>query len=115
MVEIECPLGVLIAAVPKDVEPAEGAEVTLLIDEKGIEMRDSPSGEISDVNQFHGVVTERVFLGAEYELRVRAGQADLYYRVSPETLAGKVEPGEDVAFAIDPEAIRFLGGGAVAS
>ena len=115
MVEIECPLGVLIAAVPKDVEPAEGAEVTLLIDEKGIEMRDSPSGEISDVNQFHGVVTERVFLGAEFELRVRAGQADLYYRVSPETLAGKVEPGEDVAFAIDPEAIRFLGGGAVAS
>ena len=115
MVEIECSLGVLLAAAPEDFEAAEGAEVTLLIDEKGIEMRDASSSGTSKVNSFQGVVMERVFLGAEYELRVRTGQGELYCRVSPATLTGKVEPGQHVAFAIDPEAIRFLGGGAVAS
>ena len=115
MVEIECSLGVLFAAAPGDFDAAEGAEVTLLIDEKGIEMRDASSSGTSEGNSFQGVVTESVFRGAEYELTVRAGQGELYFLFSPATVIGKVEPGQRVAFAIDPEAIRFLGGAAVAS
>ena len=108
MAEIECPLGVLFAATPKGLQIDVGAEVMLLVDEKGIALCDSFSDEASKPNSFQGVVAERVFRGAEYELRVGVGQGELYCLVSPHAGIGMVQPGQDVEIAVDPSAIRFL-------
>ena len=110
VVEIECSLGVLFADTPRDLELAEGAEVMLLIDEKGIALYDPSSGGASKTNSFLGVTEERVFRGAEYELRLRVGRGELYCLASPDAVTGMVQPSQDVAFTIDPGAIRFLGG-----
>ena len=115
MVEIRCSLGVLLAASPRNLELAEGADVVFLIDEKGITMCDPTAGEAQMSNSFMGVATERVFRGAAYELRVRVGQGVLYCLASPDDVARMVQPGRDVGLVIDPKAIKFLGATATAS
>jgi ABC-type Fe3+/spermidine/putrescine transport system ATPase subunit len=111
-VEVQCSLGILSATAPPDSDMAKGAEVAFFIDENGIAIGESSSGTATTTNSFKGVVTERVFRGAEYELRVQSGQGELYCLTSPDGAKGTVEPGQDVSFVIDPKAIRFLGGAA---
>ena len=110
MLEIESSVGVLSVAKPPDMETAEGAELMLLIDEKGIAMSDLPSGEAATTNSLQGVITERVFRGDGYELRVQVGQGELYCHASADAVTDQVQPGRHMVVAIDPTAIRFLGG-----
>ena len=110
MLEIECFIGVLTVAKPPDLETAAGAELMLLIDEKGIAMSDLPSGGTWTSNSLQGVISERVFRGDGYELRVQVGQGELYCHASADAVTDLVRPGQHVAVAIDPTAIRFLGG-----
>ena len=110
MLEIECSVGVLSVAKTPDLETARGAELMLLIDEKGIAMSDFASGEAATRNSLQGVITEKVFRGDGYELRVQVGQGELYCHASAAAVTDLVRPGQNVAVAIDPKAIRFLGG-----
>ncbi len=110
MLEIECFIGVLTVAKPPDLKTAAGAELMLLIDEKGIAMSDLPSDGTGTRNSFQGVISERVFRGDGYELRVQVGQGELYCHASADAVTDLVRPGQHVAVAIDPAAIRFLGG-----
>ena len=110
MVEIECSLGVLSVAKPPDLETAEGAELTLLIDEKGIQMSEAPSSEGTKSISLQGAIGERMFRGDGYELRVQVGRGELYCHVSADAVTDLARPGRHVAIAIDPTAIRFLGG-----
>ena len=111
MLEIECSLGTLSVAKPPVLETAKGAELLLLIDEKGIAMSALPSGESATGNSLQGVVTERVFRGDGYELRVQVGQGVLYCFASTNAVRDLARTGQHVAVSIDPTAIRFLGGG----
>ena len=109
MLEIDCSVGVLSVAKPPDLETAGGAELMLLIDEKGIAMSGIPLGETATSNLLQGMITERVFRGDGYELRVQVGQGELYCHASAAAVADLVQPGQHVEVAIDPKAIRFLG------
>ena len=109
-VEIECSIGVLSVAKPSDLETAVGAELMLLIDEKGIQISEAPSSEAAKSNSFAGAITERVFRGEGYELKVQVGRGDLYCHTSADSITELVRPGQQVGVAIDPTAIRFLGG-----
>ena len=110
MLEVECSVGVLSVAKPPGLETAEGAEVVLLIDEKGIQTSEASSSEATDSISLRGVITERVFRGDGYELRVQVGGGELYCYTSADVDADPVRPGRDVTVAIDPTTIRFLGG-----
>lgn len=110
MLEIECSVGVVSVAKPPDLETAGAAELLLLIDEKGISISGFPSGEAATRNSFQGVITERVFRGDGYELRVQVGQGELYCQASVGAVNDLTRPGQHVALSIDPTAIRFLGG-----
>ena len=109
MLDIECSVGVLSVAKPPDLETAVGAKLMLLIDEKGIEMSGLPLGEAATNNSLQGVITERVFRGDGYELRVQVGQGELYCHASADAVTDLVRPGHHVTVAIDPTRIRFLG------
>ena len=110
VVKVECALGVLFAAIQDDLKVAEGAEVTLLIDERGIATYDPPGSAIPKSNSFQGMVTERVFRGAGYELKVSTGPVELYCLTSTDAVNGTVRRGREVELVIDPNAIKFLGG-----
>ena len=110
ILEIECSVGVLSVAKPPDLETAEGAALMLLIDEKGIAMSGLPSSGAATGNSLQGVISERVFRGDGYELKVQVGQGELYCRASADAVTVLVQPGQHVVVAIDPAAIRFLGG-----
>ena len=110
ILKIECSVGVLSVAKPPGLETAKGTELMLLIDEKGIAISDVGSGEAATSNSLHGVIKERVFRGDGYELRVQVGQGQLYCHTSADAVTGLARPGQRVAMAIDPTAIRFLGG-----
>ena len=108
--EIECSVGVLSAARPPGLEAGGGADLMLLIDEKGISLAGLPSGSAAATNSLQGVITERVFRGDGYELKVQVGHGELYCHASADAVTDLVRPGQHVAVAIDPSAIRFLGG-----
>ena len=110
MVEVDCAVGVLSVARPTGLETAEGTEVMLLVNEKGISMSEPASAETTTSSSLQGVIRERVFRGDGYELRVEVGRGELYCHSSADVGADLVRPGQHVAVAIDPNAIRFLGG-----
>ena len=106
-VEIECPLGVLTAHLPNSPDMDVGEEIAFFIDDKGIATDEFSSDAAPKGNSFRGLVTERVFRGAEYELRVRSEQGELYCLASPDRTSRMIEPGQEVTLTIDPKAIRF--------
>ena len=110
ILEIECSVGVLSVAKPPDLKTAKGAELMLLIDEKGIAMSDFPSGEAAASDSLQGVITERVFRGDGYELRVQVGQGELYCHASADAVTDLVRSGQHLTVVINPTAIRFLRG-----
>lgn len=108
MCEIECPLGVLFAANPQGLRVDVGAEVVLLVDEKGIELRDPVTGESLKRNSFLGTVTEKVFRGGDYEVKVQVSNGELYCSASPHAAIGTIGPEQVVVLYIDAGAIRLL-------
>ena len=111
VLNIQCSVGVFSVAKPPDLETAEGAELMLLIDEKGITMSGSALGEAATSNSFPGVIAERVFRGDGYEVRVQVGQGELYCHASADAVSDMARTGQLVAVSINPTAIRFLRGG----
>ena len=110
MLQIECSVGVLSVAKPPDLKTTGGAELMVLIDEQGIALSELPSGGAATSNFFQGVITERIFRGDGYELRLQVGQGELYCHASADAVTHLDQPGQHVAVAIDPTAVRFLGG-----
>ena len=109
-VEIGCSIGVLSVAKPPDLDITLGAELPLLIDEKGIQIFQDSSSMAVKSNLLQGAITERVFRGDGYELKVQVARGELYCYVSTDSVNNAVRPGQHVAMAIDPTAIRFLVG-----
>ena len=103
--EADCALGVLRIGRPDGA--VEGDEVSLLIDERAIEVR--ADGPASGPNAFSGKIVERVFRGGEYELTVRTGGGDLSCRVPDDGQAGRADVGGEVRISFDPAAVRLLG------
>ena len=103
--EVDCALGVLRIGRPDGA--VEGDEVSLLIDERAIEVR--ADGPASGPNAFSGRIVERVFRGGEYELTVRTGGGDLSCRVPDDGQAGRADVGGEVRISFDPAAVRLLG------
>jgi ABC-type Fe3+/spermidine/putrescine transport system ATPase subunit len=103
--EVDCALGVLRIGRPDGA--VEGDEVSLLIDERAIEVR--ADGPASGPNAFSGRIVERVFRGGEYELTVRTGGGDLSCRVPDDGQAGRADDGGEVHISFGPAAVRLLG------
>ena len=107
-VEIECALGVVAKSGREAPTLAEGEEVLLLIDERGIAVSD-PTSDTAEKNVFRGKVTERVFRGGARELRVRVGRGELTCLASLDGSSKGARLGQEVSLAIDPGAIKLLG------
>ncbi len=109
--KIECSVGIIPAAKPPGLETSKGSDLTLLIDEKGISISGLPSDATPQGNSLQGVITERVFRGDRYELRVQVGKGELYCHASADAVSKSARSNERVTLNIDPKSIRFLGGG----
>ncbi len=107
---IECSIGVLPVARPPGLETSKGSDVTLLVDENGISMSGLASDEAASGNSLPGVITESVFRGDRYELRVLVGKGELYCHASADSVLNSVQSNQSVTLNIDPKSIRFLGG-----
>ena len=114
LLEIDCALGVVFATNQQPPEPAEGREAVLLIDEKGIAVGQAPYSGPRKRNVLSGTVTDMVFRGGEYELKLRVGKGFLYCLTSPGRQSRDLRTGQDVSLVIDPGAIRLLKGPAAA-
>ena len=105
--KVNCPIGVLSASKQTGINTPAGSAKTILIDESVVTIsNDSASG----INSFQGVITERVFRGDRYELRVKIGEGELYCHAPLESPAVKVEINQSVSVYVESQAIRFLDG-----
>ena len=110
ILEIDCAVGAVLASATQSAAPAEGSEVTVLIDERGVAVRPAADDGERDTNALSGTVTERVFRGGEHELKVQVGQSALFALAPPDTGASEAQPGTEVAVLIDPQAVKLLKG-----
>ena len=105
--KVNCPIGILSAPTQTGINTPAGSAKTILIDESVVTIsNDSASG----INSFQGVITERVFRGDRYELRVKIGEGELYCHAPLESPAVKVEINQSVSVYVESQAIRFLDG-----
>ena len=104
--EVDCALGTIQAGRWDGAVAIEGAEVSLLIDERAIEVRADGPGP--GPNTFHGKIVERVFRGGEYELTIRTGGGELFCRVVGDGPVGQAQHGCEVSISFGPEAVRLL-------
>ncbi len=114
ILKIECSVGVLLVAKSPGLETAKGSNLTLLVDENVISMAGVAPHEADgteSVNSLQGVITERVFRGDRYELRVQVGEGELYCHASADAVTDSVRSNQSVTLKFDPKSIRFLGGG----
>ena len=112
--KIECSIGVLPVPKPPGFETSKGSDVTLLVDENGITMSGAASDDTAPGSTLQGVITERVFRGDRYEMRVQVGTGALYCHAAADAVPVSFQPqvsDQSVTLTIDPKAIRFLGGG----
>ncbi len=100
----------------KDTELRSGAGSNLmvtglLVDEGGISMSGASADATADGNSLQGVVTERVFRGDRYEVRVQVGNGEIFCHAAADAAPGPVQSGQSVTLAIDPRSVRVLQGG----
>ena len=108
--EIECNLGIIFASSSQSVKPGGDGRITVLIDEKAIVVSTAPSDVLSRKNVLSGTVTEKVFRGGDYALKVRVGRGELSCQTLSGTLAAGLEAGQQVTLMVEPDAVRFLKG-----
>jgi len=108
--KIESPVGVVTAVNPEDKAVAFDSESTFLIHEDGISVSGLESRKDMLESSLYGVITERVFRGNRYELRVRVGDGELYCHTMAGTTFTSDEVGGDVNLTIDPHSIQLLNG-----
>jgi ABC-type Fe3+/spermidine/putrescine transport system ATPase subunit len=111
ILKIECSVGVLTVAKPPGLETSKGSDLMILVNENGISMSALPLDEAAPGDSLQGVITERVFRGDRYELRVQVGKGELYCHASADAVPNSVRFNDGVTLNIDPKSIRFLGGG----
>ena len=111
-IRVECPAGVFSVAKPPGLTVSKGSHLTLLVDENGIAMSSLTPDEAAPGGSLRGVITERVFRGDRYELRVQVGEGELFCHVPAGAIPGPAGPDLEVVLDIDPRSIRVLGGGA---
>ena len=104
--EVDCALGTIQAGRWDGAVAIEGAEVSLLIDERAIEVRADGPGP--GPNTFHGKIVERVLRGGEYELTIRTSGGELFCRVVGDGPVGQAQHGGEVSISFGPEAVRLL-------
>jgi ABC-type Fe3+/spermidine/putrescine transport system ATPase subunit len=111
VLKVECSAGVITAPKPQGFETAKGSEITLLVDESGISIWGVPANETPAGDLLQGVVTERVFRGDRYEVRLQVGNGELYCHSAADAASGPVQAGQSVTLSIDPRSVRVLQGG----
>ena len=104
VMEVECAVGLVTARARSRAAPAVGDEVSLVIDERAVEVSsgDLPSGQTG----LRGRCVERVFRGGEYELRLRVGGGELFCRTAAGTAI--VEAGDEVSVVVPTNAVKLL-------
>ena len=103
--KVKSPIGTIIAAQAEDLPVYPSYESIFLIPEDGILVSGAESSNKSPENSFQGLITERVFRGNRYELRVLIGDGELYCHTSA-SATNKV--GGHVTLTVDPNSIQFL-------
>ena len=109
---IECSIGVLPVAKPPGFEIGKGSELTVLVDENGITISGhalSEQDKAASGHSLRGMITERVFRGDRYELRIRVGDGDLYCHASADAGLSSLQSDAGVTINISPGSIRLLG------
>ena len=109
ILKIDCPVGVISAAKPPGFKTEKGSYLTLLVDENGISMSNLAADGAAPANSLQGVITERVFRGDRYELRVQVGEGELYCHAKADAIPGLRGINQSVVLNIDPRSVRFLG------
>ena len=109
-VKIKSPVGIVTAIKPEDKAITAGSESTFLVHEDGISVSNSNSSGEGTEDSLSGLITERVFRGNRYELRVRIGDGELYCHTIPGAASDLDDVGRYVNLTIDPNSIRFLSG-----
>ena len=109
-IEIECSLGVLHVQPQWDFNPIPGSRAALLIDERGIKLFSASADKIADTNTFEGIVTEKIFRGTGYELKIRTEESELSCYTSPDQTGDGFPSGSQVRLVVDPRAVKFLTG-----
>ena len=103
-VEVDCEIGTIY--VESSLVAADaGSEVVLLIEDRGIEVRQPPDADSSDMNVLSATVAERSFRSGQYIVKLRIGEGLLSYRSEH----APVSEGQEIWVAIDPTAVRSLG------
>ena len=105
--EIECAVGILTLG-QQTPQPQAGAEVTLLIEEKGVSLGLANAEKAPERTTLSGTIVEKVFRGGEYELKVRVGRGVLFCPALLDRSSTALQPGHQVSLVIDPGAIKFL-------
>ena len=108
--KIQCSVGLITALNPAVSGTKKGSAITILVDESGISMSGIPADETPDGNLLQGVVTERVFRGDRYEMRVQVGKGELYCHAAADAVSGPAQSGQFVTLAINPRSVRVLQG-----
>jgi ABC-type Fe3+/spermidine/putrescine transport system ATPase subunit len=106
-VEVRSAVGTLISSAPQTVQDV-GADVLLLIDERGVFVSLSALGRDPEAMVLSGVVEARSFHGGETELAVRVGEGLLRCLVSPKDPGSHAQVGDEVSILVPPEAVRFI-------
>ena len=105
MLKLDCPIGVISANKRPGINTPRGSVQTILIDEKTVSVSNDSTNEI---NSFQGVITERVFRGYHYELRVKINGGELYCHAPLESREVPSEINQPVSICVDAPSIRFL-------
>ena len=103
VLEIECAVGLVSVLARGRAAPALGDEVSLVVDERAVEIRAgaAPGG-------LRGRCVERVFRGGEYELRLRVGDGELFSRRAAGLSPAPPEEGDEVSVAIAEGAAKLM-------
>ena len=108
MVEVRCAIGVVSAAGKPNPTVTDGEEVRLLIEEGAIEVVSGPYDGPVGRNILSGAVSERVFMGGQYELKVALCEGALYCSAQAGPAGSGLGPGSEVSLVIDPAAAKIL-------
>ena len=109
---IECSIGVLPVAKPPGFEIAKGSELTVLVDENGITISGhalSEQDKAASGHSLRGMITERVFRGDRYELRIRVGEGALDCHASAAAGLSPLQSNSEVTLTTSPASILLLG------
>ena len=107
-VEISNELGLILADPKQSNRLADGDEVTILIDESGIDIGPPNLESKSCENRLFGTITEMIFMGGQYEVKIQIGRTLITSSISLESLMGDVRNNMEVGVTICPSAIKLL-------